>query len=180
MGTEPREMPFTRRELVKVVQLELAANVQKAALDFAGGEGACQVPTPTYTRSSPRTPTRWPTWASSPMTTGCGLDLGAVLRDVEVVQGQRAGRSPVRPRQHGQAARLADERLLDHGRGLQSWLPENIGLRPKVAARNESDTTMFTQLSKTLAGQRDPERTMRQAKEGSVKAIDDAASLARA
>ncbi len=63
---------------------------------------------------------------------------------------------------------------------FEAWLPENIGLRPKIAAWNECDTTMFTQLSKMLAGQQDPERTMREAKRGFVRAIDTAASLARA
>ena len=33
---------------------------------------------------------------------------------------------------------------------------ENIGLRPKIAAWNECDTVIFTELSKMLAGQQGP------------------------
>ena len=41
---------------------------------------------------------------------------------------------------------------------FEAWKPENIGLRPKIAAWNECDTTIFTQLSKMLAGQQGPEQ----------------------
>jgi multiple sugar transport system substrate-binding protein len=63
---------------------------------------------------------------------------------------------------------------------FDAWKPENIGLRPKIAAWNECDTAIFTELSKMLAGQQDPESCMRNTKDGFVKAIDNAASLRRA
>ena len=50
------------------------------------------------------------------------LDLGGVLQDLQVVQGERAGRRPLRPRPPGQAARLADERLLERAVGLRRRL----------------------------------------------------------
>ena len=43
---------------------------------------------------------------------------------------------------------------------FEAWKPENIGLRPKIAAWNECDTAIFTQLSKMLAGQQGPEKCM--------------------
>ena len=43
---------------------------------------------------------------------------------------------------------------------FEAWKPENIGLRPKIAAWNECDTAIFTQLSKMLAGQQAPEKCM--------------------
>jgi multiple sugar transport system substrate-binding protein len=60
---------------------------------------------------------------------------------------------------------------------FEAWRPENIGLRPKIAAWNECDTAIFTQLSKMLAGQQAPEACMRNTKEGFVQAIENAASL---
>jgi len=63
---------------------------------------------------------------------------------------------------------------------FEAWKPDNVGLRPKIAAWNECDTAIFTQLSKMLAGQVDPEACMRNTKEGFVKAIDNAESLRRA
>ena len=62
---------------------------------------------------------------------------------------------------------------------FEAWKPENIGLRPKIAAWNECDTVIFTQLSKMLAGQQGPEQCMRNAKEGFEGAIDRAAALRR-
>jgi multiple sugar transport system substrate-binding protein len=64
---------------------------------------------------------------------------------------------------------------------FEAWKPENVGLRPKIAAWNECDTTIFTQLSKMLAGQQGPEKCMSNTKEGFEKAIENAAkSLKRA
>jgi multiple sugar transport system substrate-binding protein len=60
---------------------------------------------------------------------------------------------------------------------FEAWRPENIGLRPKIAAWNECDTAIFTQLSKMLAGQQPPEACMRNTKRGFVQAIENAASL---
>ena len=60
---------------------------------------------------------------------------------------------------------------------FEAWKPENIGLRPKIAAWNECDTVIFTQLSKMLAGQQGPEQCMRNAKEGFESAIDRSAAL---
>ena len=62
---------------------------------------------------------------------------------------------------------------------FEAWQPENVGLRPKIAAWNECDTTIFTELSKMLAG-KDPERAMRDAKGGFEDAIENAAALRRA
>ncbi len=64
---------------------------------------------------------------------------------------------------------------------FEAWKPENVGLRPKIAAWNECDTTIFTQLSKMLAGQQGPEKCMSNTKEGFEKAIENAKkSLRRA
>src|SRR3954454_16735952 len=60
---------------------------------------------------------------------------------------------------------------------FEAWKPENIGLRPKIAAWNECDTTIFTQLSKMLAGQQGPDSCMANTKQGFEQAIDNAASL---
>jgi multiple sugar transport system substrate-binding protein len=62
---------------------------------------------------------------------------------------------------------------------FEAWQPENIGLRPKIAAWNECDTVIFTQLSKMLAGQQGAEQCMRNAKDGFEQAIDRAAALRR-
>ena len=62
------------------------------------------------------------------------LDLGGVLRDLQVVQGERAGRRPVRPRPPGQAARLADERLLQRAVGLRRRLLRGRRRRRAAAA----------------------------------------------
>ena len=63
---------------------------------------------------------------------------------------------------------------------FEAWKPENIGLRPKIAAWNECDTAIFSELSKMLAGQQAPEACMRNTKDGFVKAIDNATSLKNA
>ena len=60
---------------------------------------------------------------------------------------------------------------------FEAWKPENIGLRPKIAAWNECDTAIFTQLSKMLAGQQSPEKCMNNTKDGFMQAIDNAAAL---
>ena len=60
---------------------------------------------------------------------------------------------------------------------FEAWKPENIGLRPKIAAWNECDTVIFTQLSKMLAGQQGPEQCMRNAKDGFESAIERSAAL---
>ena len=62
---------------------------------------------------------------------------------------------------------------------FEAWKEENIGLRPKIAAWNECDTVIFTQLSKMLAGSQSAEQCMRNAKEGFEGAIDRAAALRR-
>ena len=41
-----------------------------------------------------------------------------------------------------------------------AWKSENIGLRPKIPMWNECDTAIFTELSKMIAGQSNPEETM--------------------
>jgi multiple sugar transport system substrate-binding protein len=62
---------------------------------------------------------------------------------------------------------------------FEAWRPENIGLRPKIAAWNECDTVIFTELSKMLAGSQTAEKCMRNAKDGFAGAIDRAAALRR-
>jgi multiple sugar transport system substrate-binding protein len=60
---------------------------------------------------------------------------------------------------------------------FEAWQPPNIGLRPKIAAWNECDTVIFTELSKMLAGSQSAEQSMRNAKDGFNSAIDRAAAL---
>jgi multiple sugar transport system substrate-binding protein len=49
---------------------------------------------------------------------------------------------------------------------FKAWEPQNIGLRPKIQQWNECDTTIFTELSKMLAGDKSPEQAMKDAKAG--------------
>jgi multiple sugar transport system substrate-binding protein len=44
----------------------------------------------------------------------------------------------------------------------RAWAPENIGLRPKVPMWNECETTIYTQLSRMLAGDVSPADAMRE------------------
>jgi multiple sugar transport system substrate-binding protein len=60
---------------------------------------------------------------------------------------------------------------------FEAWQPDNIGLRPKIAAWNECDTVIFTELSKMLAGNQSAESCMRNAKSGFEAAIDRAVAL---
>ncbi len=53
-----------------------------------------------------------------------------------------------------------------------AWDAEQIGLRPKIPMWNECDTTIFTELSKMIAGQSDPEETMQNAAEGFNSVVD--------
>jgi multiple sugar transport system substrate-binding protein len=62
---------------------------------------------------------------------------------------------------------------------FEAWDPENIGLRPKIAAWNECDTVIFTELSKMLAGSQSAEDAMRNAKDGFEGAIERAEALRR-
>jgi multiple sugar transport system substrate-binding protein len=62
---------------------------------------------------------------------------------------------------------------------FEAWRPQNIGLRPKIAAWNECDTVIFTQLSKMLAGSQTPQKCMQNAKTGFEGAIERAAALRR-
>jgi multiple sugar transport system substrate-binding protein len=41
---------------------------------------------------------------------------------------------------------------------FEAWEPDNIGLRPKIAAWNECDTVIFTELSKMLSGSQSAEQ----------------------
>ena len=56
---------------------------------------------------------------------------------------------------------------------FEAWKPENIGLRPKIAAWNECDTVIFTQLSKMLAGPQAPEECDAQ-RQGGLRVRDRA------
>jgi multiple sugar transport system substrate-binding protein len=47
----------------------------------------------------------------------------------------------------------------------RAWEPANIGLRPKIPMWNECDTTIFTELSKMVAGESSPTETMQAAKD---------------
>jgi multiple sugar transport system substrate-binding protein len=60
---------------------------------------------------------------------------------------------------------------------FEAWRPENIGLRPKIAAWNECDTVIFTELSKMIAGSQSPEKCMGNASSGFAEAIDRASAL---
>jgi multiple sugar transport system substrate-binding protein len=60
---------------------------------------------------------------------------------------------------------------------FEAWQPDNIGLRPKIAAWNECDTVIFTELSKMLSGSQSAEESMRKAKSGFEGAIDRSAAL---
>jgi multiple sugar transport system substrate-binding protein len=62
---------------------------------------------------------------------------------------------------------------------FEAWEPDNIGLRPKIAAWNECDTVIFTELSKMLSGSQSAEQCMRNAKSGFEGAIERAAALRR-
>lgn len=44
-----------------------------------------------------------------------------------------------------------------------AWEPDRIGLRPKIPMWNECDTAIFTELSRMLAGQQNPEEAMQRA-----------------
>jgi multiple sugar transport system substrate-binding protein len=44
-----------------------------------------------------------------------------------------------------------------------AWQPENAGLRPKIPMWNECDTTIYTELSRMLAGDATPAEAMREA-----------------
>jgi len=59
----------------------------------------------------------------------------------------------------------------------QAWKPENIGLRPKIPAWNECDTTIFSNFSKMLAGAQSPEQTLSACASGMEQAIANAKSL---
>ena len=55
---------------------------------------------------------------------------------------------------------------------FKAWEPENVGLRPKIPSWNECDTIIYTELSKMLVGQKDPEQAMKDAKNGFDQATE--------
>lgn len=55
---------------------------------------------------------------------------------------------------------------------FKSWESENIGLRPKIPSWNECDTIIYTELSKMLVGQKNPEQAMQDAKAGFDQATE--------
>lgn len=59
----------------------------------------------------------------------------------------------------------------------QAWKPENIGLRPKIPAWNECDTTIFSNFSKMLTGGQTPAQTLQACTSGMEQAIANAKSL---
>lgn len=59
----------------------------------------------------------------------------------------------------------------------RAWRPENIGLRPKIPAWNECDTTIFSEFSKMLAGGQSPAATLAACASGMDQAIANAKSL---
>jgi multiple sugar transport system substrate-binding protein len=113
-------------------------------------------------------------WATSPETqlsnlkskVGGGTPTRASIYKLPEVQRARKPPSPI-------------PNVLTVDAVFEAWKPENIGLRPKIAAWNECDTVIFTQLSKMLAGGQSPEQAMRNAKVGFEAAIQRAASLRR-
>ena len=60
--------------------------------------------------------------------------------------------------------------MLTYDAVSKAWDPGNIGLRPKIPSWNECDTTIYTEVSKMLAGDKSPEQAMRDAKQGFDKA----------
>ncbi|HEX2141124.1 MAG TPA: extracellular solute-binding protein, partial [Candidatus Limnocylindria bacterium] len=69
------------------------------------------------------------------------------------------------------AVRAAEERpsempnMLTADAVSVAWEPQNIGLRPKIPMWNACDTAIFTEVSKMVAGESDPEETMASATE---------------
>jgi multiple sugar transport system substrate-binding protein len=113
-------------------------------------------------------------WATSPQTQLANLK--------SKVGGGTPTRASIYERPEVRAARRAPSpmpNILTTDAVFEEWQPQNIGLRPKIAAWNECDTVIFTQLSKMLAGQQDPEQCMRNAKDGFEAAIDRAEALRR-
>jgi multiple sugar transport system substrate-binding protein len=62
----------------------------------------------------------------------------------------------------------------------RAWRPENIGLRPKIPAWNECDTTIFSEFSKMLSGSQTPQATLASCASGMNDAIANAKSLENA
>lgn len=67
--------------------------------------------------------------------------------------------------------------ILTYAAVSQAWKPENIGLRPKIPAWNECDTTIFSNFSKMLAGSQSPEQTLSACASGMQQAIANSKSL---
>jgi multiple sugar transport system substrate-binding protein len=67
--------------------------------------------------------------------------------------------------------------ILTYDAVSQAWKPENIGLRPKIPAWNECDTTIFSNFSKMLAGSQTPEQTLQACSTGIRQAIANSKSL---
>jgi multiple sugar transport system substrate-binding protein len=63
---------------------------------------------------------------------------------------------------------------------FEAWKPENIGLRPKIAAWNECDTAIFTAALEDARRPAGPGEVHANTKDGFVQAIDNADSLRNA
>lgn len=55
--------------------------------------------------------------------------------------------------------------LLATGAVRKAWQPENIYLRPKIPQWNQVDTVVYTEVSRMLAGDTNPEQAMKSAKQ---------------
>ena len=62
---------------------------------------------------------------------------------------------------------------------FEAWQPDNIGLRPKIAAWNECDTVIFTELLEDDRGRQSARGVHAERQGGLRRAIDRAAALRR-
>lgn len=100
-------------------------------------------------------------WATSPETQRMGLfakEGGGTPTRQSVYEMQEVKQAKSRP--------TDAPNMLTADAVFEAWEPTNIGLRPKIPSWNECDTTIYTELSKMLAGQKKPEQAMRDAKQG--------------
>jgi multiple sugar transport system substrate-binding protein len=100
-------------------------------------------------------------WATSPETQRMGLfseDGGGTPTRQSVYEMSEVQEAETRP---SDAPNMLTAEAVS-----TAWEPENIGLRPKIPSWNECDTTIYTVLSRMLAGNKNPEQAMQDAKRG--------------
>jgi len=107
-------------------------------------------------------------WATAPETQLRGLKSdvgGGTPTRTSVYEREEVRKATQRP---SKLPNLLPQRAIEEG-----WKRENIGLRPKIPAWNEVDTTIFSEVSKMLAGGKGPEECMRACREGTERAIEN-------